>query len=253
MPKSKWYRVAAVVAVATTSVTAFTAVSDVANGAPAKTVRTNAGGPTIETRSKPLITKGKKAFKDLNENGRLDKYEDWRLSPEVRAADLTSRMNLSEKAGLLHIGSERRGAAPVTPIAEPFPATVSNVVDKNLRALIIRDNATATELATRANAYQETAKSTPLGIPIFFAPTPATTSTPPSSSGSARRPGSSRCGREPSASPRPGIQRSPVSSPRLTARSGGRPASRRSTATRSRRRPSRAGVGSRAPSARART
>ncbi len=41
------------------------------------------------------------AFKDLNGNGRLDKYEDWRLSPEERAKDLASRLTLPEIAGLM--------------------------------------------------------------------------------------------------------------------------------------------------------
>ena len=31
------------------------------------------------------------AFKDMNENGTLDPFEDWRLAPETRAADLVGR------------------------------------------------------------------------------------------------------------------------------------------------------------------
>jgi len=35
-------------------------------------------------------------FKDLNKNGKLDKYEDWRLGVEERAKDLASKMTCGE-------------------------------------------------------------------------------------------------------------------------------------------------------------
>ncbi len=41
------------------------------------------------------------AFKDLNKNGQLDVYEDWRLSPEERAVDLASQLSVEEIAGLM--------------------------------------------------------------------------------------------------------------------------------------------------------
>ena len=40
-------------------------------------------------------------FKDLNKNGKLDKYEDWRLSVEERAKDLVQKMTLEQIAGLM--------------------------------------------------------------------------------------------------------------------------------------------------------
>jgi beta-glucosidase len=40
-------------------------------------------------------------FKDLNRNGKLDKYEDWRLSADERAADLSRRMSIEQIAGLM--------------------------------------------------------------------------------------------------------------------------------------------------------
>jgi len=40
-------------------------------------------------------------FRDLNKNGSLDPYEDWRLPVEQRVADLVSRMTLEEKTGLM--------------------------------------------------------------------------------------------------------------------------------------------------------
>ncbi len=41
------------------------------------------------------------AFKDLNRNGKLDKYEDWRLSVDERAKDLASKMSIEQIAGLM--------------------------------------------------------------------------------------------------------------------------------------------------------
>ena len=41
------------------------------------------------------------AFKDLNKNGKLDKYEDWRLPVEERAKDLASKMSIEQIAGLM--------------------------------------------------------------------------------------------------------------------------------------------------------
>lgn len=41
------------------------------------------------------------AFKDLNKNGALDIYEDWRLSADERASDLASKLSIEEIAGLM--------------------------------------------------------------------------------------------------------------------------------------------------------
>lgn len=48
-----------------------------------------------------LLTVDGFAFKDLNKNGELDPYEDWRLTPEERATDLAARLSVEEIAGLM--------------------------------------------------------------------------------------------------------------------------------------------------------
>ena len=48
--------------------------------------------PKLGYRSAKLITIGALQFKDLNNNGKLDPYEDWRLPYEKRAQDLVSKM-----------------------------------------------------------------------------------------------------------------------------------------------------------------
>src|SRR5690349_8467260 len=52
-----------------------------------------------------LLKVGTLSFKDLNRNGVLDPYEDWRLPVQKRVADLLGRMTLEEKAGLMQIAS----------------------------------------------------------------------------------------------------------------------------------------------------
>lgn len=64
----------------------------------------NKNGPTLgyslASGVKILTIKGLK-FKDLNKNGKLDRYEDWRLSPEDRAKDLATKMTVEQIAGLM--------------------------------------------------------------------------------------------------------------------------------------------------------
>ena len=74
-----------------------------------KTV-TNEGGKTLgysATSGLTIITANRLAFKDLNKNGQLDKYEDWRLSNEERAKDLLSKMSVEEKVGFMLISTVR--------------------------------------------------------------------------------------------------------------------------------------------------
>jgi beta-glucosidase len=61
--------------------------------------------PVLGTRSVVIIEKRGLKFKDLNKNGKLDKYEDWRLTPEERSKDLLSKMSVEEKAGFMLINS----------------------------------------------------------------------------------------------------------------------------------------------------
>ena len=47
------------------------------------------------------------AFKDMNRNGALDPYEDWRLPAEVRAEDLARRISIEEIAGMMLYSSHQ--------------------------------------------------------------------------------------------------------------------------------------------------
>src|SRR5258708_38328135 len=71
----------------------------------------NEGGKTLGYSSSSgvkLITKDRLAFKDLNKNGQLDKYEDWRLSVDERAKDLASKLSEEQIAGLMLYSRHQR-------------------------------------------------------------------------------------------------------------------------------------------------
>jgi beta-glucosidase len=63
--------------------------------------------PMLGYRSAKLINVGKLQFKDLNRNGKLDAYEDWRLSNEARAKNLLSQMSVEQKVGFMLISTTR--------------------------------------------------------------------------------------------------------------------------------------------------
>ena len=54
-----------------------------------------------------ILTVDGYAFKDLNRNGELDVYEDWRLSAEERAEDLAAQLTIEEIAGMMLYSSHQ--------------------------------------------------------------------------------------------------------------------------------------------------
>src|ERR1039458_10648608 len=65
----------------------------------------NTNGPTLGYSSSSgvkIITADRLAFKDLNKNGKLDKYQDWRLSADERAKDLASKMGIDDASYFAH-------------------------------------------------------------------------------------------------------------------------------------------------------
>lgn len=72
-------------------------------GTDIKTVA-NTNGPTLGYSSSSgviILTINGLHFKDLNKNGKLDPYEDWRLPVEERAKDLAGKMSIEQIAGLM--------------------------------------------------------------------------------------------------------------------------------------------------------
>jgi beta-glucosidase len=61
----------------------------------------NENGPTIGVTTCGVIVKDGLFFKDMDNDGVLSPYEDWRNSHEVRAADMVAHLPLHQQAGLV--------------------------------------------------------------------------------------------------------------------------------------------------------
>jgi len=61
----------------------------------------NENGPTIGVTTCGVIVKDGLFFKDMDNDGVLSPYEDWRLSHETRAADMVKHLPLHQQAGLV--------------------------------------------------------------------------------------------------------------------------------------------------------
>ena len=112
---------------------------------------TNEGGQTLgysTTSGVKILTVDKLGFKDLNKNGTLDKYEDWRLSAVERAQDLAAKMSVEQIAGLMlysrhqPIPAQPGGFFSGTYNGKPFPesgAKPSDLSDQQIQFLT-KDN-----------------------------------------------------------------------------------------------------------------
>ncbi|OHZ43728.1 glycoside hydrolase family 3 protein [Agrobacterium vitis] len=133
--------------------------------------------PVVVARSAAILTVDGKTFKDLNRNGRLDPYEDWRLTPAERASDLVSQMTLIEKAGLMMHGTapalasgseagQGRGSGYDLERIKPL------INDAKVATYITRLSLPPEQLATENNKLQEIAEASRLGIPLTISTDP---------------------------------------------------------------------------------
>ena len=72
----------------------------------------NPNGPCISTVSRRVIEKDGLYFKDLDGSGEFRPYDDWRLSPEKRAAAYVKVLSVDEKIAQLFISDWRMGKYP---------------------------------------------------------------------------------------------------------------------------------------------
>ncbi len=126
-------------------------------------------------RSAPLLTVDGLTFKDLDRNGKLDPYEDWRLPADVRVADLVQRMNLEELAGLMVHGT-LPSSGPLAPLGvgkEYDLVRVRQFIEENhINAFITRLNGSAEFFAKQNNEVQAIAESSRWGIPVTISSDP---------------------------------------------------------------------------------
>ncbi|MBS1812818.1 MAG: glycoside hydrolase family 3 C-terminal domain-containing protein [Acidobacteria bacterium] len=142
--------------------------------------------PVINARVAAILQVNGLLFKDLNKNGKLDVYEDWRRSLDERVNDLVAQMTIEEKAGLMvgpslpagPNGSPNEqavwGQNPFNPgpVQLTSPATTDALIRRNIRQFINRENLPARTMATWLNGVQQIAEGSRLGIPVIFVTNP---------------------------------------------------------------------------------
>ena len=144
--------------------------------------------PKTVTKLDPLVARSSEVvvkidgneFRDLNNNGKLDIYEDSKANIEDRIEDLLSQMTLEEKAGMMFING-----APVSEDAKPdgkiglqgpaamMPSVVDNMNNRKMTHFNIWSiPADPNIFAKWYNNVQRIAEKTRLGIPITIASDP---------------------------------------------------------------------------------
>ena len=140
--------------------------------------------PSVEARSVDLLYDDGLPFKDLNNNGRIDTYEDWRQPISARVSDLLSQMTREEKTGMLMIDQLNADVGGQVPelagqlvLREKmrrfiFRNTVTNTPSTDAGNPFFGTQITPYETAQFTNAVQELCESTRLGIPALFKSNP---------------------------------------------------------------------------------
>ncbi|MBD0776930.1 glycoside hydrolase family 3 C-terminal domain-containing protein [Maribacter sp. ANRC-HE7] len=145
---------------------------------------TNGSDLTFHTESGVQLLKvDQYAFKDLNKNGTLDSYEDWRLSDDERAKNLASKLSLEDIAGLMLYSSHQsipgasHGFGTSNYAGKSFPesgAVASDLSDEqkkflkddHLRHVLITKVETPSIAAQWNNNAQAFVEAIGFGIPI---------------------------------------------------------------------------------------
>ena len=118
--------------------------------------------PVLNPRVKSIIEVDGYQFIDLNGNGTLDVYEDWRQDADTRAADLVSQMTVREKIGQMqHPTYLPRSDGKIAPYLEKY------CTDYGIGMLLIRELNSVQTAAETMNTVQEYAEASRLGVPVL--------------------------------------------------------------------------------------
>ena len=124
-----------------------------------------------------ILTEGNLKFRDLNNNGKLDIYEDSRQQIEKRVDDLLSQMRIEEKVGMMWhppIGVGKKGEVLNKPNPKVFSlvSSLDVIVNKKINHYNLFMVPGAKNLAEWYNKIQKIAEQTRLGIPISISSDP---------------------------------------------------------------------------------
>ena len=118
--------------------------------------------PELAPRVKTIIEADGYQFIDLNSNGELDVYEDWRKDAETRANDLVAQMTIREKiAQMQHPTFLPRADGKI-------PSYLNKWCEREgIGMLLIRELASVEQAAVSMNTIQEYAEASRLGVPVL--------------------------------------------------------------------------------------
>lgn len=100
------------------------------------------------------------AFKDLNQNGEIDIYEDWRETPSKRAQDLAQQISIEQIAGLMLYSPHM-----VVNDSVPNEKIISCLLQDQMRHILVTKVKNAYTAALWHNNLQAIAEAQPFGIP----------------------------------------------------------------------------------------
>ena len=129
-----------------------------------------------------IIYKDGLPFKDLNRNGQLDVYEDWRVNVVDRARDLASKMTVDQMAGLMLYSRHQAVPAPEAGMfagtygGKPFSQSgasdedlsdqqIAFLTNDNLRHVLMTSVKNPEVAATWNNNIQQLVEGIGVGIP----------------------------------------------------------------------------------------
>lgn len=140
---------------------------------------TQENGPTLGYDSNSGVTLLEVdgcVFKDLNQNGELDDYEDWRLDAETRAADVASKLEADAIMPLMLHGDLSSIEADGSDAGiRGGDIKFSELVNNGMRNALNRGAASidARIQAKWVNNVQALAESLPMGIPVNLSANPS--------------------------------------------------------------------------------
>ena len=146
----------------------MSALPALAEGAPVQ--------PELQARVKDIIEVDGYQFKDLNDNGALDAYEDWRLSPEERAENLLSLMTAEQKAAqMVHLTLVTKKDSWFSKNNVGFALVYEYIFESDADEEDEEESdasdaplSSARNAAMRTNEIQELSEGSEMGIPVIF-------------------------------------------------------------------------------------
>lgn len=118
--------------------------------------------PVLNPHVKSVIEADGYQFIDLNSNGTLDVYEDWREDAQTRTDDLVGQMTVREKiAQMQHPTYLPRSDGKIPSYLEEWCG------DEGIGMLLIRELVSVEAAATNMNLIQEYAEGSRLGVPVL--------------------------------------------------------------------------------------